>query len=62
MTHEESEDLSFHVSQLEEFIKGSMRMLDLDNLHIEFWKRMGQVEMKIEENGINIEEIMGHID
>ena len=51
-THEESECLSFWVSQLEELVKrfkvdlddlkkGSVRMLDLTNLQIEFKKMMG---------------------
>ena len=53
MTHKESENLSFRVSQLKVLIKGSMRMLDLANL--EFKKRLGWVEIKMDK-------IMGHID
>ena len=62
MTHKESEVLSFRVSQLEDIIKWPMRMLDLFNLQIEFKKRMGEVEMKMKENGIKMEERMVHID
>ena len=64
MNHEESEDVSCRMSQLEEMVKRfkvdlddlkkrSMRMLDLANLQIELEKRMRLVEIK-EENGMNM--------
>ena len=40
MTHEESEDMSFRVSQLERLVKGFVEKEDLENLKRDFEKSM----------------------
>lgn len=53
MTYDESEDLSFWISKLEQQIKGSTKIVDLDNLHGEFNKLYGKsknLKKKIDEN------------
>lgn len=55
MTYDESEDLSYRVSKLEDLIRGSnMRMIDLVNLEERMGhmveERIGKLENKMEEN------------
>ena len=56
MTHKESEDFCFWVSQLEGMIKGYVRMIDLVNLKNNMEERMGHME----EGMGHKKEIMGH--
>ena len=71
MTHEESEDISFWVSQLEGLVKGFVRKDDLDNLKIYLEKSMeglvkvmdlANLQIQMEENGIAIEQRMGAME
>ena len=59
-THEENEDLSFRVSQLEDMIKGYVRMVDLFNLEERMEKRMGHMENNMEHRDTKMEERIGH--
>ena len=70
MTHEVSEYISFWVSQLEGLVKGFSRKVDLDNLRTNLEKSMegsvttldmDNLEIQMEENGINMEERMMEI-
>ena len=46
LTYDESEDLSFLISKLEDMIKGCLKTIDLLNLE----ERMGHMENMMEEN------------
>ena len=58
MIHEESEHLSFRVSQLEDMIKGSMRIIYLFNLEHRMVKKMGHMEDMMG----HMENMMGHME
>ena len=62
ITHEESEHLSFQVSQLEDLIKGFVRTIDLFNLEERMEKRMGHVYNKMEHMDTKMDERMEHMD
>ena len=48
MIHEESEDMSFRVSQLEKNFKGMVKTLDLCNLEEIMEKDMGNIEQRMQ--------------
>ena len=63
MIHEESEDMSFRVSQFDGLVKGFMSKGGLEKSMEGSVKTLdfANLQTKIEENGINMEERMGHI-
>ena len=59
MIHEESEDMSFRVSQLEKNFKGVVKTLDLYNIEKKLERNMGNMEKKLEES---METNMGNME
>ena len=73
MIHEESEDMSFRVSQLEKNFKGMVKTLDLYNMENKLEesmetnmgnleKNMGNMEKKLEESMEIIVNLMQHLE
>ena len=60
-TQEESDDISFRVSKLEDLFKGPMRTDELFNLEEMMVKRTGNMDNKMD-NMDKIEERMGHVE
>jgi phage host-nuclease inhibitor protein Gam len=50
LIHEESEDMSFRVSQLEKNFKGVVKILDLYNMEKKLETNMADMEKKLEES------------
>ena len=59
LIHEESEDMSFRMSQLEKNFKGVVKTLDLYNMEKKLETNMGDIEKKLEES---IETNMGNME
>ena len=66
MIHEESEDMSFRVSQLEKKFKGMVRTLDLYNMEKKLEEsmetNMGNMEKKMEKLEENMETNIGNME
>ena len=58
LTFEESEDILFQMSNLEQHIKGSMKQIDLANLQGEFERRMDNMGKNMENIKKNMEKSM----
>ena len=62
MIHEESEDMSFRVSQLEKKFKGMVRTLDLYNMEKKLEESMETNMGNLEKNMGNLEKNMGNME
>ena len=58
MAYDESEDLSYWMSKLEDLIKSFVRMIDLVNLE----ESMGHMENEIEENMASIFKVIKYLE